>query len=250
MSIASQDVYLNLTTPISVIGSGSGPAPLPANAVFSTISFPVSNQLTQGVINYNRLLSFNDSGTSVRNDFFLGTTGATGALPLSTNYLLMNSPSGTSASLALSAGDDANTYIIASLGGDFLSGSALNLIATGVNISSLNVSSINASSALNIMGSTITTSGTNSLQLAANNSLSVGVPTQSINFDNNLSTINISSTAPVKFSAVGINLGLIQNTTYGPDIGTVTISSINTSIISGVPVFTLAQYQALSTLAA
>ena len=43
MSVASQDVYLNLTTPISVVGSGGGGS-YPANANFSTLT--VSDGLT------------------------------------------------------------------------------------------------------------------------------------------------------------------------------------------------------------
>ena len=55
MSIASQDVYLNLTTPISVIGSGSNPAPLPAVASFSTIfiAAPVGTNYDEGLVLQN-----------------------------------------------------------------------------------------------------------------------------------------------------------------------------------------------------
>jgi len=49
MSIASQDVYLNLTTPISVIGSGGGGS-LPAIASFSTIVMAPPNTYVEGVI--------------------------------------------------------------------------------------------------------------------------------------------------------------------------------------------------------
>jgi len=141
--LTSQDTYLNSVTPLSVVGSGGGGGGGGANPSFSTISFPVSNQVTSGVIKYSGLLCFNDAGTPVGNDFILQTADPIGALPVSTNNILINSPAGDSASLLLGAGDNANTYIIASLGGNYDPSAALNLVATGVNISSLNVYSIN-----------------------------------------------------------------------------------------------------------
>jgi len=140
--LTSQDTYLNSVTSLSVVGSGGGGA-YPANPSFSTISFPSTDFLTTGVIKYSGGLFFNDLGTPVLNDFILGTNNAGGAFPVSTNLFSINSPAGNSASLVLGAGDNANAYIIASLAGDVTPGAALNLVATGVNISSLNVSSIN-----------------------------------------------------------------------------------------------------------
>jgi hypothetical protein len=69
MSIASQDVYLNLTTPISVIGSGGGGS-LPAIASFSTILMASPNTYVEGVILDNAA-----SGNDGAQILFKGATG-------------------------------------------------------------------------------------------------------------------------------------------------------------------------------
>ena len=55
MSIASQDVYLNLTTPLSVVGSGGGGGSYPADASFSTIN--VSSMITTSSITTTDLVN-------------------------------------------------------------------------------------------------------------------------------------------------------------------------------------------------
>lgn len=78
MSIASQDVYLNLMTPTSVIGSGGGGA-VPSNLVVSTLSaFGLSNISSINGVAYtgSGAVPANLVVSSITNAGTMSTTGA------------------------------------------------------------------------------------------------------------------------------------------------------------------------------
>jgi len=165
MSIASQDVYLNLTTPLSVIGSGGG--------------------------------------------------GGGGSTTVSTLDLFVST-------VKPAAGLDRI---------DFIGDPAASLLR-------LNFSTVNMNTLLGNV------SQFNDVQ---------SPPTNILTFKSD-SNVNISSINLVARTATAVVLSTLNLSMVAPNIvltssQPVSVSSINTSSISGVPVFTLLQYQALSTLA-
>jgi hypothetical protein len=122
----------------ALAGSSSGGS---ANPSFSTITFPVSNQTTQGVINYSSLLCFNDSSTTALNgiNFQYGTNYA--AIPPDSISVQINSPAGNTAVMLMAAAQDGGSCIAATNTGNTLG--PLTLTGASVNMSNLIVSSIN-----------------------------------------------------------------------------------------------------------
>jgi len=252
MSIASQDVYLNLTTPISVIGSGGGGGG--GSAITSTLELYVST--VKPLAGTNRIDFVGDPAASllrlnfstVNTNTLLGNVSQFNTVKSAPTNPLNISADGD---ISLDSGGDTSV-----LTNSFEVTASEIARITGITSASVIsdratfITSSNVSVQLDGIAGNLIMSSPAGASLNSSNSCGLGTPSQYINMNELASTFTINSTAPVKFSAVGINLGVIQNTTYGPTIGTVTISSINTSSISGVPVFTLAQYQALSTLAA
>lgn len=82
MSVASQDVYLNLNTPVSVVGSGGGGGSVPANLVVSTI-FSNGNTSTIGGAYVSGIITTDGgagSGVRIGNTFITATGGSTMSL--------------------------------------------------------------------------------------------------------------------------------------------------------------------------
>ena len=117
------------------------------DASFSTITFPASNQTTQGCINYSTTLSFRDSSAPVRNTFFLqnGLGGYPGT-PNDITAMQINSPIGSAAVMVIGAANDGTSYITATntTGGR----EPLTITSSRVNMDVLYVSSINGAPAM------------------------------------------------------------------------------------------------------
>lgn len=146
--LSGSGVSISSLTVSSINGAApGGGGTVGTDLSLSTISFPIGNQTTQGIIRYTRLLTLDNSQTGNASDYILFTTtpGDQARTPLSTTTLLINSSSGGAASLAFGAGEDNNNYIISGLSGASV-GQALaplNVYATGLITSSITVSSIN-----------------------------------------------------------------------------------------------------------
>lgn len=147
LSLIADAVNISSLNVSSINGAAPGGGTVGPDLPLSTISFPIGNQTTQGIIRYTRLLTLDNSQTGNASDYILFTTtpGDQARTPLSTTTLLINSSSGGAASLAFGAGEDNNNYIISGLSGASV-GQALaplNVYATGLITSSITVSSIN-----------------------------------------------------------------------------------------------------------
>jgi len=131
----------------SINGAAPGGGALSPDITVSTLTFPIGNQTTQGIIRYNRLLTLDNTQTGNASDFILFNTITPdqARTPLSTTTLLVNSSSGGSASISIGAGEDGNNYIVSGLSGATVSTglAPLNIYASTLITSSITVSSIN-----------------------------------------------------------------------------------------------------------
>jgi hypothetical protein len=147
LNIAASVVSMSSINVSSINGAAPGGGALSPDITLSTITFPIGNQTTQGIIRYNRLLTLDNTQTGNASDFILFNTITPdqARTPLSTTTLLVNSSSGGSASISIGAGEDGNNYIVSGLSGATVSTglAPLNVLASGLITSSITVSSIN-----------------------------------------------------------------------------------------------------------
>jgi hypothetical protein len=146
ISSATVNVPGNLAVS-SINGAAPGGGALSPDITLSTLTFPLGNQTTQGIIRYNRLLTLDNTLTGNASDFILFNTITPdqARTPPSTTTLLINSSSGGSASISIGAAEDGNNYIVSGLTGATVSTALapLNVLASGLITSSITVSSIN-----------------------------------------------------------------------------------------------------------
>jgi len=125
--------------PLGSGGGGTGGAG--PNLLVSTISFPVSNQTTEGCVNYTGNLSFNDSTTAVKNTIGFHNGNNYPGMPADVTAIQLAAPVGNQAVTVIGAADDGSSYISATNTGS--TPAPLVLSGASVNMSNLIVSSIN-----------------------------------------------------------------------------------------------------------
>jgi hypothetical protein len=245
----SQDVYLNSITPLTVIGSGGGGGG--ANPSFSTIT--VADQLT--VIENANISSLNVSSiqaTSIVGDFLNGVNTLFGR-GRGQGLTIDNSQGIGGGNINIITDTTGNTFGIYATTA-FLSTSALYVssingavpgdggtVPPDLTLSTLNVSTITSPTGVNkILGSLDMTGG----DIGAINTISATSAELTQLF---IDSINPKTLATESITICGNN----YLSTLIIDSAVVNISNnLIVSSINSVPIFTLAQYQALSTLAA
>jgi hypothetical protein len=132
----------NANPSLSLLGGGGGGGGSGPDLLVSTITFPDGQLYPTTGINFNTVLGLNGQTTTNATDFiFIAPTTLSIFDATPTNTIQINSPDGSGAVLTINALDTRNSAIIAQDTGNALQ--PLSLVASAVNISSLNVSTIN-----------------------------------------------------------------------------------------------------------
>jgi hypothetical protein len=210
MSVASQDVYLNVTTPLSVIGSGGGGS-VPANLVASTLTLGANGTI---------------SGVSTINGVVPGAAVVPANLTASTLTLGVNGTiSGVSTINGVVPGAAAvpGNLLVSTLtvGASTISGvSTINGVPYGAAVvpANLTVSTL-------VAASTISVGASPSVLLTDINSFNPANPAGTISFNNGLqkivtSGLNTANAGPIDLDAnIGGGGTRLQLGSGGPDAG-------------------------------